>query len=502
LKFILLIALLFSAVSGDENLTDIDQESLQQRVSDIDRELNENSSIWLKSYSNYRLYRDLQSELQTLKNLEDRDSYKIDQVERQLKLFGEQKAPFYRLLTPSEIEESGVISNPFLIFKGLSSIQQNIVHFESYTNSAVELQEIITLLQERRDLQSILKQPNSDDDRIATFQDALLTLNRTGEIYKKRVDEVNLKIEEEIKRQAEITLYTIIVIISVIGIAFGVKFTVGHYLQDNQKVYTINKFVNFLTLNISLIILTFLYIDNVEYLITILGFASAGLAIAMKDGFMSIFGWFVIIFGGSIKVGDRIKVKMDGLEYVGDVLDISFMRITLHEDVTLTTYELNRRAGRIIFIPNNYIFTSLISNYSHYTLRTVWDGIDITITFDSNHKKASHIMKEIAKNYSSGYTDITRKQLNKLRDRYNLRNSNVEPRMFTFIKQNGVNLSVWYLTNAYATLALRSNISLKIVESFNSEPDIEIAYPTETVRIYQRERGTGAIPIDLDGELK
>jgi len=481
----LFIITIFQLFAVDRNgSSSINIESVKLRIADIERELNDSSSIWLKSYSNYQLYSDLKLELKLLKeaNLSERESYKMDRVESQLELFGEQVAPFNKLLTPHKIEEMNSITNPFMIFSGLSSIQQNIQHYESYIKKSEDIEQILEQLKEKRELHNILGEKEIERVRINSFEDALLTVKRTGEIYKKRVDEVNLKIESEIKEQAESSIYTALLIIFIIALGIGSKFIVGYYFKDNQKVYTINKIINFITLNILLIILTFLYIDNMDYLITILGFASAGLAIAMKDGFMSIFGWFVILFGGSIKVGDRIKVKMDGLEYVGDVLDISFLRITLHEDVTLTTYDLNRRAGRIIFIPNNYIFTSLISNYSHYTLRTVWDGIDITITFDSNHKKASHIMKEIAKNYSSGYTDITRKQLNKLRDRYNLRNTNVEPRMFTFIKQNGVNLSIWYLTNAYATLALRSNISLKIVESFNKEPDIEIAYPTESIK--------------------
>jgi small-conductance mechanosensitive channel len=122
----------------------------------------------------------------------------------------------------------------------------------------------------------------------------------------------------------------------------------------------------------------------------------------------------------------------------------------------------------------------MIANYSHGSLKTVWDGIDIVITFDSNHKKATHLVKEICRKYSKGYTDITRKQINKLRDRYSLKNSNVEPRIFTFIETNGLKISAWYLTNAYATLTLRSTISADIIDAFNAEHDITISYPTQT----------------------
>ena len=125
----------------------------------------------------------------------------------------------------------------------------------------------------------------------------------------------------------------------------------------------------------------------------------------------------------------------------------------------------------------------MIANYTHYSLKTVWDGVKITVTFDSNHKKAMHIAKEIAKKYSKGYTDITRKQLNKLRHHYSLKNTNVEPRIYSFIEEYGIDIEAWYLTNAYATLTLRSVISMEIVDAFNAEDDITIAYPTQRINV-------------------
>jgi len=157
--------------------------------------------------------------------------------------------------------------------------------------------------------------------------------------------------------------------------------------------------------------------------------------------------------------------------------------MTILEDITLTAITQNRRAGRIVFIPNNYIFTRMIANYTHSSLKTVWDGVKITITFESDHKKAMSIAKEITKKYSKGYTDITRKQLNKLRHHYSLKNTSVEPRIFSFIESNGVNIEAWYLTNAYATLTLRSVISTEIVDAFKNEDDITIAYPTQMLHL-------------------
>jgi small-conductance mechanosensitive channel len=266
-------------------------------------------------------------------------------------------------------------------------------------------------------------------------------------------------------------------------IAFLIKMTLKKYFFQNENYYMVNKIINFVIVFLVLMIFLFSYIDNVSYLVTILGFASAGIAIALKDWFMSIFGWMVIVTSGSIHVGDRIKVQRNGIETVGDVLDISLFKITIREDITLTTYMVNRRTGRIFFIPNNYIFSEMIANYTHADLRTVWDGIDITITFDSNYKKAQHLSKEILKKYSKGYTDITRKQLSKMRSKYSLRATGVEPRVYTFVEPYGIVISSWYLTNSYAALALRSTMSPEILEAFMKEDDIHIAYPTQSINL-------------------
>lgn len=326
----------------------------------------------------------------------------------------------------------------------------------------------------------------------------------TEEVYTRKIEQVILEIKNQISQQIQkiLIIFTIIVVLSFL--AFLVKLALKKYFSQNESYYMTNKIINFTVVFLIVMVLMFSYIDNVSYLVTILGFASAGIAIALKDWFMSIFGWMVIVTSGSIQVGDRIKVERNGLQAVGDVLDISLFKITIREDITYTSYTVNRRTGRIFFIPNNYIFSEMIANYTHSGLRTVWDGIDITITFDSNHKKAQKISRDILKHYSKGYTDITRKQLSKMRSKYQLRATGVEPRVFTFVEPYGIVISGWYLTNSYAALQLRSTMSPEILEAFMKEDDIHIAYPTQQINMnntdnhYGPSRSKRAKPEELE----
>ncbi|MGB5966354.1 MAG: mechanosensitive ion channel domain-containing protein [Sulfurimonadaceae bacterium] len=484
---------------------------LQGDLDETTRQLSKDN-VWEKSYSSHIAYAQVRSDLTTLqtkiKMLSDKRKKSADDVEEledlkskekilseQFKLLDTQqgKSLFAALLLPEEIEEIPVLSNPLDIFTAITFVKHLEEIYADYNKRGAELAEMISLLQKKKELLNNLKAIHQNggydselydtNRRLDKFTNAQEILEITANIYDKRIEEIEVKVNKQVQIQVYKLSKIGLIILFLLGLAMFLKMMSKKYITDNDRSYMANKIINFGNFILIMIILLFNYIENVSYLVTVLGFASAGIAIAMKDWFMSMLGWLVIVLGGSIHVGDRIRVDMDGMKYVGDVMDISLLRITILEDITLTTYNENRRAGRIIFVPNNYVFTRMIASYSHDSLKTVWDGIDVTITFDSNHKKAMHIAKEAARKYSKGYTDITRKQLNKLRHKYSLKNTNVEPRIFAFIEPNGLNVSVWYLTNAYATLTLRSTISTDIIDAFNAEDDITIAYPTQQLNL-------------------
>ncbi|MEA2071980.1 MAG: mechanosensitive ion channel [Campylobacterota bacterium] len=490
-----------------------DISAYKQRLQSIEQEISSENS-WIKSYASYLTSLDVRTNLQTIKKrinylrkraktvsardelnaLISKENILTSQVE---KLKSKSSAPFANLITPPEIGEIEKITNPFDIFTGFSTIKTLNANFDEYELKRNTLTNLIILLRKEQNIYNKLEALGELDGYTAAkkykqvqldrFETALDTMEVTLNVYQRRLEIIEININKGIEKQVYRLMKIGTVILVVLLIFFLLKLVVKKYITDNERFYMANKIITFTNVTFIILILFFNYIENASYLVTILGFASAGIAIAMKDWFMSILGWLVIVFGGSIHVGDRIRVDMDGMQYVGDVMDISLVRMTLLEDITLTSVMHNRRAGRIIFIPNNYVFTRMISNYTHNSLKTVWDGIKITITFDSNHKKAMHIAKEISKKFSKGYTDITRKQLNKLRQHYSLKNTNVEPRVFSLIAPNGMDIEAWYLTNAYATLTLRSVISTEIIDAYNKEDDITIAYPTQKLHLQQEE---------------
>jgi len=486
-------------------------DGLQNSLS-LNSALLEEYSIWLKHYSNYLAYQQVKKNMVDIERLIRKYSKKSKTpyvreklsnlhkkeliLEEQLTLLSDySNSAFGTLMHPEEIGETPSVDSPFEIIKALSYTKILKQQSESYSKKVIELQKLYVLIEKRHKVLFKLFEETKDDKYSLMLRDvsgkeqairnALSTFKTTADIYGKRIDATILNVNKSINKQGRGILDLFLIILGMFIVAFLIKAVVKRYITDNERYYMANKVINFINLSLILIVIFFTYMGNVDNLVTVLGFVSAGIAIAMKDWFMSLMGWLVILLGGSVHVGDRIRVERDGMIYVGDILDISPLRMTMQEDITLTTYTHNRRAGRVVFIPNNYIFTSMIANYTHGTLKTVWDGVDITITFDSNSKKAIHIAKEITRKYAKGYTDMTRKQLNSLRDRYSLKNTNVEPRIHSFIEPNGIKISAWYLTNSYATLTLRSTISMELIDAYREEDDIAIAYPTQTMLMHR-----------------
>ncbi|SPV22251.1 mechanosensitive ion channel family protein [Campylobacter coli] len=184
---------------------------------------------------------------------------------------------------------------------------------EKIREKNLELKELVNLESNIENIEAL----KASDKKLEEFDQALKFASVSYSVYEKKIDDEIARVSAEIKAQGLRAINIVIAIVIVVAIAFMLKLVAKKYIKDNERYYTATKIINFINLNIIFLILLFAYIENITYLVTILGFASAGLAIAMKDMFMSMLGWCVIVFGGSFRVGDRVKVFQNDTTYVG-----------------------------------------------------------------------------------------------------------------------------------------------------------------------------------------
>lgn len=506
MRFLLAIFLLFGFVMAEDefskNLESI--YNLKEKLHKINDELKEN--ITIKNYKNYQEYLKLKNELKDANDsLIKAKKTQREQLESKIKIL-EDKLNVLKdyetysivkyLNLPSEPSEYKKISNIYLVLEGLSERKQLLNENKEYESKLKDFTSLVTKVEQKTKLlQSLYEFEPSENlnqelaysiKELSDYKSTLENITNAYEIFKVKVANSIKLINADIKKQYDSAIQFIAIIICIFIARYLVGLILRKYVDDKDKVYTSFKILNIFTFIIVTMFSLFYFVENISYLVSVLGFASAGLAIAMKDMFMSLLGWVTLQFGGGFHVGDRIKATKNGVTYVGDIIDISLLKMTIYEDVTYTTFLTNRRAGRIIYIPNNYIFTELISNYNYSYMKTVWDGIDIVLDFSSNIEKAKQIILESAQTHTQAFSDSAKKAIQKMRNHYQMKNSGTDPKMFVMLEQYGVKISIWYMANSREALKMRSIVSEEIIKRLKECDDIKLAFPSQTLYLDKR----------------
>lgn len=251
---------------------------------------------------------------------------------------------------------------------------------------------------------------------------------------------------------------------------------VNRNIGDTAVQYKWRKNLTYFIVFLGVFIVGRIWFEGLQSVATFLGLLSAGLAIALRDPVTDFAGWIFIIWRRPFDVGDRIQIG----DTKGDVVDTRVFKFTVLEIGNWV--HADQSTGRVIHIPNHKVFTESVANYTS-DFEFIWNEIEVLVTFESNWKKAKQILQEIAdKHLQDSVTDAER-QVKRASKSYLIHYRYLTPIVYTDVKDSGVNLTVRHLSNPRRRRSLGQSIWEDVLDAFNKEDDIELAYPT--MRIYK-----------------
>ncbi|MBL7198069.1 MAG: mechanosensitive ion channel [Candidatus Omnitrophica bacterium] len=266
------------------------------------------------------------------------------------------------------------------------------------------------------------------------------------------------------------------ILISIVAVflIYTVKNTVAYYI--NRKITNINvrhgyrKLTAYISSVIILLILGFVWIRriNVGIIFSIVG---AGLVISLSDFILSFIGWFFIIIRKPFEIGERVQIGT----IKGDVVDIRGFYITLLEIGDWVEDE--QSTGRIVHIPNNFIFRSPIYNYTK-GFDFIWDEVKIGITFESNYKKAKDICLKYLDEFHSTWAKDLDEKIKKAQNIYAISYKELNPTVYVKIVDSGILLSLRYLVKPHQRRFSENFLYEKVLDEFSKANDINFAYTT------------------------
>jgi hypothetical protein len=131
------------------------------------------------------------------------------------------------------------------------------------------------------------------------------------------------------------------------------RVAVVRYVHDVYRRRLLLTVRNVVTMAAIALVLIFHFTTELTALVTALGFAAAGIALALQNVILAVAGYFSMVAPNGIRVGDRVSLQGPFGYVHGEVIDIGFVRIRLQE---LAGNPLTP-TGRIVVFPNSVVFT-------------------------------------------------------------------------------------------------------------------------------------------------
>ncbi|MFP4687472.1 MAG: mechanosensitive ion channel family protein, partial [bacterium] len=145
--------------------------------------------------------------------------------------------------------------------------------------------------------------------------------------------------------------------------------------------------------------------------------------------------------------------------------------------------DASQSTGRIVFVPNNKLFQDSLYNFTH-AFPYLWDELSLTFTFESDYKLAEELIKGSISSEAGINYKRARSEIRQVGKHYAINYNHLQPRVYMKIVDNGVKLTLRYLTRARGRREIRSRICNNVMEIINKNAAVELAYPT--YRIYKQ----------------
>jgi len=403
---------------------------------------------WIVTHKNHKEYNDLKEKIEALKSkMAHSKKYTREDDERLELLLSKQKLyetlprNFVEIINDISIDIEAIKINlisyiakaPFnelsklelklsLLKKEYSEAIKYLNDYRKKTEYALSLSKT----PEKEKIAALLKEIDKD---IHFFNLAFSLFDKKTENLEMKKTLLLKKINNYENTELLRVLLGIPIIIGFFLILWLSRIVINKYVHIEEKQFLYNRLVWLTALILLLVILLIIYIENILYALTFLGIIGAALTISLKEIWLNFAAWAHMIFTNSIKVGDRILISNENMNMniVGDVINISLNRITLYESINYTASHTMKASGRIIFIPNSFVFSKPVFNYSHEAMTSIFDLIEFDFSYDSNLPKIIEIVEKITERFAGKYVNDTARQYMQLKKRYNMRHRTFEP---------------------------------------------------------------------------
>ena len=199
---------------------------------------------------------------------------------------------------------------------------------------------------------------------------------------------------------------------------------------------------------------------------TIIGLATAGLTVALRDFIVAFFGWFALMGRNGIRVGDWVEIR--GVS--GEVVEIGILKTVVLEMGDWGSTGLP--TGRKVAFVNSFAIEGHYFNFSTAG-QWLWDELQVSLPATADPYRLSQRIRELVERATEKDAHEAEQDWQRVTHDESVRPFSAKPLVDLRPSVNGLDVIVRYITHAPQRYAVKSHLFEAIVELLHKSGSAE-----------------------------
>jgi small-conductance mechanosensitive channel len=190
---------------------------------------------------------------------------------------------------------------------------------------------------------------------------------------------------------------------------------------------------------------------------TIIGLATAGLTVALKDFLLAFLGWFLLMGRNGVRVGDWVEIKGVG----GEVIEVGLFKTVLLEMGNWAN--TGHPTGRRVSFMNGYAVDGHFFNFSTAG-QWLWDELQVAIPAAGDPYGTAQRIRELVEKETESEAQLAEQDWERITRQYGTQSFSAKPSVDLRPASGGLEIQVRYITRGPQRYEVKSRLFRQIVD--------------------------------------
>lgn len=240
-----------------------------------------------------------------------------------------------------------------------------------------------------------VRQVSQEQQEMADLDKRIETEREMGDVYGRWSALVRSRERSSLHGVIQSAFWIVLILLLTLIADYYIHRFSTYIAPERNRLLTIRSVLHFVTRTVGFIAILFVIFGRPSQLATILGLASAGLAVALKDFIVGFFGWFMLMGRNGMRRGDWVEIN--GVQ--GKVIEVGLLHTVLLETGNWT--DAGHPTGRKVTFVNSF---PVEGHYFNFTTagQWLWDELQVGLRSGTNpYPIVEEIQKIVAKETES-----------------------------------------------------------------------------------------------------